>query len=237
LLWDIILALPGVVFGIPGKFSFLGVDGGLGVVIIFGLCMTPGCVGVITDGCPRLNQQKYISWDAVDKILATPLVDSVREDKVVWEEERNESYSVKSGYKLVMRYIIRSDKYHVAGNWTDIWQAQAPHKARHLLWRLCRGCLPTRCRLLQRRVECTPNCPVCDEELEDELHVFFNCTVARASWCAAGLSSVLHNNAYQQTTAMDRIFAMCNDENSDTVGRVAMLLWSIWHNRNDKVWN
>ncbi|PNX73779.1 hypothetical protein L195_g029684 [Trifolium pratense] len=36
---------------------------------------------------------------------------------------------------------------------------------------------------------------------------------------------------------MDRIFALCNNENSDTVGRVTMLLWSIWHNCNDKVWN
>ncbi|MCI37487.1 hypothetical protein A2U01_0058711, partial [Trifolium medium] len=67
--------------------------------------------------------------------------------------------------------------------------------------------------------------------------MFFNCIVAHDSWCAVGLSSVLHNNAYQQTTAMDRIFAVCNNENSDTVGRVVVLLWCIWHSRNDKVWN
>ncbi|GAU33804.1 hypothetical protein TSUD_221420 [Trifolium subterraneum] len=65
-----------------------------------------------------------------------------------------------------------------------IWKAQAPHKPRHLLWRLCRECLPTRYRLLERRVECTLNCPVCDDEIEDELHIFFRCAVARDSWCA-----------------------------------------------------
>ncbi|MCI64754.1 hypothetical protein A2U01_0086012, partial [Trifolium medium] len=64
-------------------------------------------------------------------------------------------------------------------------------------------------------MECTLNCPVCDEEIEDDLHAFFNCTVAHDSWCAAGLSSVLNNNAYQQTIAMDRIFALCSNENSD----------------------
>ncbi|GAU38494.1 hypothetical protein TSUD_64740 [Trifolium subterraneum] len=99
------------------------------------------------------------------------------------------------------------------------------------------GCLPSRSRLLERRVECTLNCPVCDEEIEDELHVFFRCAVARDSWSAVGLSSVLHNATYQQTNAMDRIFAICSNESSDTVGRVAMLLWCIWHNRNDKLWN
>ncbi|GAU22843.1 hypothetical protein TSUD_282100 [Trifolium subterraneum] len=149
--------------------------------------------------------RNLFSKDVAEKILETPLVSSVREDKVVWEEERNGCYSVKSGYKLAMRYII--------------------------------GCLPTRSRLLERRVECTLNCPVCDEEIEDELHIFFRCAVARDSWSAAGLSSVLHNATYQHTNAMDRIFVVCSNESSDTVGRVAMLLWCIWHNRNDKHWN
>ncbi|GAU15745.1 hypothetical protein TSUD_235580 [Trifolium subterraneum] len=36
---------------------------------------------------------------------------------------------------------------------------------------------------------------------------------------------------------MDRIFAVYSNESSDTVGRVAMLLWCIWQNRNDKLWN
>ncbi|GAU23341.1 hypothetical protein TSUD_237950 [Trifolium subterraneum] len=184
-----------------------------------------------------LHTYEQASGDVAERILETPLVNSVRQDKVVWEEERNGCYSVKSGYKLAMRYIIGSDKYHVAGNWNGIWKAQAPHKARHLLWRLCRGCLPTRYRLLERRVECNLNCPVCDEEIEDEIHIFFRCAVARDSWCATGLSTDLHNDAYQQSNAMDRIFAMCSNESSAKVGRVAMLLWCIWQNRNDKLWN
>ncbi|GAU28837.1 hypothetical protein TSUD_21740 [Trifolium subterraneum] len=80
-----------------------------------------------------------------------------------------------------------------------------------------RGCLPTRARLLGMRVDCTLNCPVCDEEIEDGLHIFFRCVVVRDSWSAAGLSSVLHNATYQQTNAMDRIFAVCSNESSVTV--------------------
>ncbi|GAU12587.1 hypothetical protein TSUD_131970 [Trifolium subterraneum] len=209
---------------------------------------SPQPAGVYQLSVRELLDENYKAWnivkvrnlfsrDVAEKILETPLVRSVREDKVVWEEERNECYSMKSGYKLAMRYLIGSDKYHVMGNWNGIWKVQAPHKARHLFWRLCRGCLPTPSRLLERRVECTLNCPVCDEEIEDELHIFFRCAVARDSWSAAGLSSVLHNATYQQTNVMDRIFAVCGNESRDTVGRVAMLLWCIWHNRNDKLWN
>ncbi|GAU27012.1 hypothetical protein TSUD_313740 [Trifolium subterraneum] len=148
--------------------------------------------------------RNLFSKDVAEKILETPLVSSVREDKVVWEEERNMS--------------------------------QAPHKARHLLWCLCRGCPLTRSRLLERRVECTLNCPVCDEEVEDELHIFFRCAVARDSWSAVGLSSVLHNATYQQTNTMDRIFAVCSNESSDTVGRMprqigrhAFDAWNDWY--------
>ncbi|GAU12879.1 hypothetical protein TSUD_73660 [Trifolium subterraneum] len=155
--------------------------------------------------------RNLFSRDVAEKILETPLVSSVCEDKVVWDEERNGCYSVKFGYKLVMRYLIGSDKYHMMS--------------------------PARSRLLERRVECTLNCPVCDEEIEDELHIFFRCAIARDSWSAAGLSSVLHNAMYQQTNVMDRIFAICSNESNDNVGRVAMLLWCIWQNGNDKLWN
>jgi hypothetical protein len=139
-----------------------------------------------------LMVNNYKSWNTAkvrmlfpdqvaERILATPLIGSVYEDKLVWEGEQNGCYSVKSGYKLAMQGIIRSDKFHVAGNWKEIWKAHAPHKARHLLWRLCRGCLPTRCRLLTRNVECEIHCPVCEEEAEDDVHTFFTCASARSS--------------------------------------------------------
>ncbi|GAU37348.1 hypothetical protein TSUD_395300 [Trifolium subterraneum] len=99
--------------------------------------------------------RNLFSKDVAEKILETPLVSSVREDKVVWEEERNGCYSVKSGYKLAMRYIIEDVSRLVLDCWKGEWNV---------------------------------------------------------------LSIVLN-------------------ESSDTVGRVAMLIWCIWHNCNDKLWN
>ncbi|GAU43489.1 hypothetical protein TSUD_91990 [Trifolium subterraneum] len=142
-------------------------------------------IRVMHDPWLRGSADRWVSspqpaGDVAKRILETPLVSSVREDKVVWEEERNGCYSVKSG-----------------------------------------GCLPTRYRLLERRVECNLNCPVCDEEIEDELHIFFRCVVARDSWCAAGLSSVLHNAAYQQSNARGPIFVMPRQ-----IGRYAFDAWN-----------
>ncbi|MCI40159.1 replication protein A 70 kDa dna-binding subunit, partial [Trifolium medium] len=101
----------------------------------------------------------------------------------------------------------------------------------------CRGCLPTRVRLYQRRVDCDVHCPICENTIEDDLHVFFDCIASRECWQAAGLLSILDNNGYQQGLATDRVFAMCRNEDRATIGRVATLFWSIWHHRNDVVWN
>ncbi|GAU48559.1 hypothetical protein TSUD_182070 [Trifolium subterraneum] len=192
--------------------------------------------------------ENYKAWDiakiqnlfiglVVKEIIATPLISSVKEDKMVWEEERNGCYSVKFGYNLAMRCIFHSNKHHVDGNWNDIWKAQSPHKTRHLLWRLCRGCLPTRVRLTQRYVDCELNCPVCDDEVEDAIHMFFGCVATRECWMAAGLSQLLENLSYQDGTVEKRVFKMCRNEDNAMIGRVASLFWCIWHNRNDKIWN
>ncbi|GAU34362.1 hypothetical protein TSUD_20690 [Trifolium subterraneum] len=126
--------------------------------------------------------RNLFSGDVAERILETPLVSSVRKDKVIWDEEKNGCYSVKSGYKLAMRYILCSDKYHRMS--PD--SLSIVGKASGVYSQLSSG----------------------DEEIEDELHIFFKCAVARES---------------------------C--ESSDTASRVVMLLWCIWHNRNDKLWN
>ncbi|MCH90826.1 putative ribonuclease H protein, partial [Trifolium medium] len=36
-------------------------------------------------------------------------------------------------------------------DWKGIWKTHAPPKAKHLIWRICKGCLPTRIRLKERK--------------------------------------------------------------------------------------
>ncbi|GAU29842.1 hypothetical protein TSUD_223880 [Trifolium subterraneum] len=163
-------------------------------------------VRVMYDPWLRENGDRWVTSPQVERpvveeIIATPLISSVKEDKVVWEEERNECYSVKSGYNLAM------------------------------------GCLTTRVRLTQHYVDCELSCPVCDDEVEDDVHVFFGCVAARECWMAAGLSQLLENPAYQNGTVTDRVFGMCRNEDNAMLGRVSSLFWCIWHNQNDKIWN
>jgi hypothetical protein len=44
-------------------------------------------------------------------------------------------------------------------DWGKLWKIQAPPKAKHLLWRICKDCLPTHERLRNCFVECPIDCP------------------------------------------------------------------------------
>jgi hypothetical protein len=49
-----------------------------------------------------------------------------------------------------------------------MWKIKSLPKAKHLLWRICRECFPTRVRLRQHYVQCPSTCQLCEEEEEEE---------------------------------------------------------------------
>jgi hypothetical protein len=113
----------------------------------------------------------------------------------------------------------------------------SPHKARNLLWRICRDCVPTRLRLQSRHVQCEMICPWCETTVEDDWHAFVGCTVARENWYWAGLATVMQPRVGTMSSLADFIFDICRSESRDIAGRVALLLWQIWAARNDVIWN
>jgi hypothetical protein len=52
-----------------------------------------------------------------------------------------------------------------------------------------------------------------------------------------GLDHIIAGRIQQFQTAHEVIKDICYSEISDTAGLFAMLIWTLWNNRNDKVWN
>jgi hypothetical protein len=111
------------------------------------------------------NYLPFIIWDkekieslfssnVVNHILDIPLFDIVEEDKLVWNDNMHGQYSVKSGYNVLLESIGKGVKPTSQWQWNNIWKIQAPSKAKHLLWRICKGCIPTQSRLQDRCVQC-----------------------------------------------------------------------------------
>ncbi|MCH94197.1 ribonuclease H protein, partial [Trifolium medium] len=172
-----------------------------------------------------------------NRILNTPLFDMIEEDSLIWEDNIHGQYSVKSGYKLMSNAAGRSDVVVQQCGWERLWKIHAPPKAKHLLWRICKGCLPTRTRLQERRVLCPLSCPLCVQSNEDDWHIFFECNDSVQATAAAGLDSLITPRIQQQTRVSDVIMQVCSTANQQEAGVFAMLLWLLWNNRNNCVWN
>jgi ribonuclease HI len=121
--------------------------------------------------------------------------------------------------------------------WKWIWKIQAPPKTKHLLWRICKGCLPTRIRLQQRHVQCPVSYPLCDSEEEDDWHVLFGCESSRLAWHGAGLYNMIATYIQQDNSAKEIIMKLCRFSDRKDAGKAAMLIWILWNNRNNWLWN
>jgi len=59
----------------------------------------------------RWNEQvvrQVFSTDIADKILHTPLISQVYEDKIIWKVERNGRYVMRSAYRLCVSELVNS---------------------------------------------------------------------------------------------------------------------------------
>jgi hypothetical protein len=78
-----------------------------------------------------------------NRILDIPLFDVIKEDKLIWVDSMHGHYSVKNGYNLMLNVTGRIDDLNQQDDWQSPWKIHAPQNAKHLLWCICKGCLPT----------------------------------------------------------------------------------------------
>ncbi|CAJ2637135.1 unnamed protein product [Trifolium pratense] len=173
----------------------------------------------------------------IDKVLHTPLFDSVVEDKHIWRMEKNGVYSVRSAYRLCVQELLDTSHLKMDDTWNLIWKLKAPSRVRNLLWRICRRCVPTRVNLWSRGVNCTTVCSLCNDHDEDSRHVFFDCPSSRNVWsmCSFGnkIIAALHNNY----AASNLIFDLLQQLSNEDASLMACVIWSIWKQRNNRIWN
>ncbi|XP_058783650.1 uncharacterized protein LOC131658361 [Vicia villosa] len=122
-------------------------------------------------------------------------------------------------------------------DWNSLWRIKAPSRTKHLLWRICRGCLPSRIRLRQYQVPCPSDCQLCGNNNEDDWHVFFDCDTTIQCWRTTGLSDLLEPRLHTFSDVKSLIIDICRSEDRMVAGRFAVMMDVIWKNRNDFIWH
>ncbi|KAH7513372.1 hypothetical protein FEM48_Zijuj12G0193100 [Ziziphus jujuba var. spinosa] len=102
------------------------------------------------------------------------------EDEVIWLGNPLGNFQVKTVYKFLQPQETQQGKW-----WYHLWNSGFHERLKFFMWKLSSRGLPVRTNLLKRNWKIdNSNCPhSCDAE-EDELHLFFQCSVARALWLA-----------------------------------------------------
>lgn len=109
----------------------------------------------------------------VQRILNTPIYSTVTMDKRIWKANKNGVYSIRSAYKLYIHDLI---DIPVVGQWKLIWFLSVPPKVKNLIWHIYWKCIPNREKLKDCDVNCPRDCVLCNDGVEQNLHVFFTCS-------------------------------------------------------------
>jgi len=123
----------------------------------------------------ELVVRQVFNKDLAYKIPNTPLFEQVQQDKMIWKAGKNGRYSVCNAYRLCVNELVDLSHLHRSGYWSGMLKLKSPPKVKNLILRMCRDCLPTRVRLLDKGVQCPTQCVSCDSNHEDLAHIFFKC--------------------------------------------------------------
>jgi len=109
-------------------------------------------------------------------------------------------------------------------------------KLKTFIWRICKGCLPTRAWLQAKGVQCPVNCVSCNA-VEDLVHFLFHCPFAVQDWQLAGLWYTVMTTIHGNISAEATIFSILQTLHTELQQKFAAVLWSLWKHRNNKLWH
>jgi hypothetical protein len=67
--------------------------------------------------------------------------------------------------------------------------------------------------------------------------VVYNCAANNDVWQSAGLQDLVRAQIQHCSSAQAVILAICSGEDKLKAGLFATTVWTLWNNRNNKVWN
>lgn len=182
----------------------------------------------------RVNiiQHLFLEEDAL-AIVNTPIPQREVKDRVAWVSTKTGQYTAKSGYHYWVERNLGSNVIHHHEGWKKIWKLNIPHKLKIFLWHFCRNTMPIRWRIRSRGIIVPITCPLCNNDVEYMLHLFFDCNFAADCWA--------HANAMQDMTEVEAAPSWLLDKlataSVEELVKISMVLWGIWNWRNRKVWD
>ena len=169
------------------------------------------------------------------EILQMPLSRLSSRDKLVWKENRSQSFSVKTAYQVALRmgqqqWVENSGLMAERQIWRKLWNLNVLPKVRMFVWRACSNVLLTRDNLHRRKINIDPRCEFCCEHLESAAHLLWECPFAQNVWALCrGKLQKCSNDAQD----IFMLFRWLMDKLSQQeLEGWAVTVWAIWNAEN-----
>ncbi|CAL1377257.1 unnamed protein product [Linum trigynum] len=180
-----------------------------------------------------------------EAIRAIPIPRSAQADARCWDYTTDGKYTICTGYKLAVEDPIEepgvddqeeeAPQAPVACDWSALWKTQVPPKVRYFLWKVMHDILPTNVNLMKKLEDkISADCPYCGIA-ETQLHRFMECAWSRRIW-RRSLWTDRYTHIEEETVQawLNRVLTTADQE---TIGGICCLLWFLWVERNNQVFN
>ena len=131
--------------------------------------------------------QATIMQATQDDILRIQLSTTRTRDKLYWNENKAQQFTVKTAYHVAIRLHQEEGVEHSRVGeekkfWSRIWRMNVPPKVRNFVWRACNDILPTCANLYRKKIQMDPLCAICGQTDETFGHALWECPMARNVW-------------------------------------------------------
>lgn len=116
-----------------------------------------------------------------------------------------------------------------------MWSANIPGKVAICVWRACNNLLPTRAQLSTKGYMGDLRCLLCSHPFETIGHIVCECPIAQEILTKPPFSLQLrtpHSFCFKEW-----MLEQASSLSSEAFAQLLMFVWSLWKNRNDKLWN
>jgi hypothetical protein len=176
--------------------------------------------------------------------VITPFMPSDRIDTWLWLDGDIQGFTANSAYLLLVAEYIppveRDPVFHFV--FKNLWKCGAPSKVCAFAWQLLLDRIPTKDKLLKRRIIQLAQgvCVFCGLALKSSTHLFLHCRGAAKVWYDVSRWLGFFNTLPHTIVSSLAMLLLCAKNKKERGGLCliwAAYVWVIWSIRNDIIFN
>ncbi|XP_026443765.1 uncharacterized protein LOC113343881 [Papaver somniferum] len=175
----------------------------------------------------------------VDNLILNMYIPQHGEDTLIWEPNREGTFTVKSAYRALTSMISpttqNSNKVPKLV-WKKLWSMNAPHKIKLSIWKYLKGIVPTLVKISHYKPNIDTMCPHCKVDNETIEHLLITCPYSPSVWLDMNInvSNIQHHNTSVTdwiTSWFSNVQNMDAEEQNTWIMSLMITASQIWRNR------